>query len=164
MELEKHLTSQAYIQLLIDTQKKKLDVLNQLKEKAEEQEKIINENFDEDYFLQIISEKENLILILTELDDGFEQIYERVKEELKENKFRFETEIVTLKNYITSITDISVKLQALELRNKNKFDHILTQKRREIMKSKVSTQTAVKYYKTMTNQQEPQSYFYDKKK
>lgn len=165
MELDNGATKQAYIQLLIDTSRKKLQILQVLADITEDQEKILNsETFDDDRFLQTISGKEEQLTSLTDLDDGFEQIYSSVKDELVQNKFRYETEIATLQEYITSITDLSVRLQAMEQRNKVKLEMILSSKRREIRMSKISSQSAANYYKTMTQQHETQSFFYDKKK
>ncbi len=165
MELDNHATKQAYIRLLIDTSRKKLQILQQLTDITEKQETILNlESFDEDCFLQTIAQKNEHLDQLAELDQGFEQIFGSVKDELVENKYRYETEIKVLQEYIISITDFSMKLQALEQRNKAKLETILTSKRRDIRKSKISSQTAVNYYKTMTHQHETQSFFYDKKK
>lgn len=165
MELDNSVTKKAYIQLLIDTSKKKLETLKELMIVTEHQDQLLNlEAFVEDQFLQTITKKDELLGRLTELDNGFERIYNSVGEELKNNKYRYEVEIRTLQEYISSVTDISVRLQAMELRNKTKLEAVLAAKRKDIGKSKVSSRTAANYYKTMTNQHEVQSFFYDKKK
>ncbi|MDF2487259.1 MAG: hypothetical protein K0R46_3427 [Herbinix sp.] len=165
MELESSKTNQTYIQLLIDSSKMKMNVLKELTLITEQQEELLKkETFEEDLFSQTISQKDKLLNQLIDLDQGFERIYSSVKDELTNNKHRYEVEIRTLQEYIASITDLSVKLQALELRNKTKLEAVLAIKRRDIRKSKVSSQTATNYYKTMTNQHEVQSFFYDKKK
>lgn len=165
MELDSNMTKQAYIQLLIDVTRRKLDVMQKLMQITDDQEELMSpENFDENQFSQTISEKDELLNQLMELDQGFDQIYSSVKDELLANKYRYEVEITSLQEYITLITDISIRLQASEQRNKNKLELLLATRRREIKQSKVSSQTAVKYYKTMTNQNEVQSFFYDKKK
>ncbi|MHB8129443.1 MAG: hypothetical protein ACYDEX_10625 [Mobilitalea sp.] len=165
MELENHATKQAYIQMLADTLRKKSEVLNLLMNLTEQQESLItSENFNEDDFLMTITLKEEQIQALTKLDLGFEQLYESVKEELETGKTKYATEITDLKERITNITDMSVRLQALEQRNKSKLEVLLAKKRKDIKGSRISNQTAANYYKTMANQHEAQSYFYDKKK
>jgi hypothetical protein len=165
MELESNTTRQAYIQLMVDTLRKKTEVLNLLMNITQQQESIISSNtFQEDQFLQTISQKEEQIQILTKLDIGFEQLYVSVKDELVNDKERYNTEIEIMKELITDITDFSVKLQVLEKRNKSKLEVLFARKRKEIKNSRISNQTASNYYKTMANQHEAQSYFYDKKK
>jgi hypothetical protein len=165
MELENQTTRQTYIQLMVDTLRKKTVVLNVLMNLTQQQEYIISsDTFQEDQFLQTISQKEEQIQILTKLDIGFEQLYESVKDELVNGKERYSAELEMLKELITDITDLSVKLQALEKRNKSKMDVLFARKRKEIKNSRISNQTATNYYKTMANQHEAQSYFYDKKK
>lgn len=165
MELQNKESKQAYIRLLVDASAKKLDILNKLMQTTEKQEELMRaEVFDEDSFSETIRQKEVLLKELNDIDNGFEQIYNSVKEELIGNKYRYEIEIKALQDYITSVTDISIRLQVLEQRNKSKLEVVLSEKRKEIRKMRVSNQTAANYYKTMTNQHEVQSFFYDKKK
>lgn len=165
MELDNNIAKQTYIQLLADILMKKRDVLNQLLNLTETQEAIISsEDFQEEEFLNIISLKEEKIQALTKLDIGFEQIYENVKSELSSKGEKYAVEIAKLKEYIVAITDLSVKLQTLELRNKSKMEVVLATKRKNIKIARMSNQTAANYYKSMAQHTEEQSYFYDKKK
>ncbi len=165
MELESQNTRQTYIQMLSDVLKKKLEILNELMNLTMTQEEILKqEAFDENAFSNTIESKGEKLEALSKLDIGFEQIYDSVREELAAQKAKYYHEITQMQNYITSITDYSVKLQALENRNKSRLEQILTQKRRDINKSRLNSQTVAKYYKTMANQSDVSSYFYDKKK
>lgn len=165
MELENQTTRQAYIQMLSDILKKKLAILSELMNLTTTQEEIMKqEAFDENEFDKTIELKGEQLEALEKLDLGFEQIYDSVREELETQKVNYYHEITQMQEYITSITDISVKLQALEKRNKSRLEQILSQKRRDIKKSRVSSQTVAKYYKNMANQSDASSYFYDKKK
>lgn len=164
MELENHSTRQAYIQLLLDTLRKKTEILSQLTNLTKQQEGFISsENFNEEEFLKTISLKEEQILALEKLDVGFEQIYDSVRDELNNSKGKYMKEITALKELIVEITDMSVNLQALEKRNKTKLELIFANKRREIKNSRLSNQTVANYYKNSIKQQEAQSFFYDKK-
>jgi hypothetical protein len=165
MELESQNTRQIYTQLMADTLKKKIGILNILLNITEQQETMISsDHFIEEQFMKTISLKEEQIQALTKLDVGFEQLYVRVKEELITGKEKYASDIAVLKELITEITDRNVRLQALEKRNKSKMDVLLIKKRKEIKGSRISNQTAANYYKTMANQHEAQSFFYDKKK
>lgn len=164
MDLENNATKKAYVQLLADILEKKLVVLNRLMGITEKQELLISsDTFEEEQFLQTISLKDEQIQILSKLDTGFDQLYEGVKEELNGNKEKYVMEISLLKEHISHITDVSVKLQVLETRNKSKLEIIFAQKRRDIKNARISSQTATNYYKNISSNKETQSFFYDKK-
>jgi hypothetical protein len=83
---------------------------------------------------------------------------------LNENRKEYIPQITTLKELVTIVTDLSVKLQALERSNKAKLEALLVNKRRKIRNSRLSNETVANYYKNMSGKTQPQSYFYDKKK
>jgi hypothetical protein len=165
MNREDDTARKAYIQLLIDTLEKKKKLLIWLMNVTEQQEAIAAaETFDEQLFNETIGIKEEHLKDLIRLDEGFEAIYSNVKDELIINKNDYKSQIVKLKELVSDVTDLSVKLQALEKRNKSKLDYLFSQKRKGIRDSRVSSKTAANYYKTMSKQHENQSLFYDKKK
>jgi hypothetical protein len=165
MELENQAAKQVYIKLLEDTLSKKAEVLKKLVELTMLQENMVSsDDFDEEDLLKTVTQKEEQINILTKLDDGFEQLFQSVKDELNVNKESYTHEITTLKELIAVITDMSVSLQAMEKRNKARMEVYFSTKRKEIRSSRISSRTVANYYKTMSKQQESQSYFYDKKK
>lgn len=165
MDFDHSTAKQIYIQLLTEALNKKTKVLEQLLELTLQQEGTISsEPFEEELFLQSIHQKEELLKELDGLDQGFEQIYGRVKEELEHNRYIYRKEIAGLQEQILYITDLTVKIQATEKRNKSKLDLIFATKRKSIKNSKMSSQMATNYYKTMANQHEVPSIFYDKKK
>ncbi|NLO09342.1 MAG: flagellar protein FlgN [Clostridiales bacterium] len=164
MELNDN-AKQTYIQLLIDSLRKKQVILNELMQVTTKQQEIINsDDFEEDEFLKTITLKEEQIKSLDELDRGFEMVYDRVREELNENRMEYVSQITSLKELVTAITDLSVKLQALEKRNRPKLEALLANKRKSIKSSRLSNETVTNYYRNMTSKPESQSYFYDKKK
>lgn len=163
MELKNNF-KKTYIQLLIDTLGKKHDILNQLMQITARQQDIINsESFDEDEFMITISLKEELINGLSELDKGFELVYDRVRDELKDNGTIYKNEITSLKDLVTKVTDLSIRLQAMERSNKSSLEALLSRKRRDIGKARLSNETVANYYKSMSGKPDSQSYFYDKK-
>ncbi len=166
MDIQDNTTKQAYIQLLVDTLEKKKKILNMLMNVTEQQEEIMaSETFDDSLFVETISIKTEHLQTLTMLDEGFEKVYEGIKEELSTNKSKYVAEIAAMQGLIKDITDSSVKLQALEKRNKAKVEFILSTKRKEIKETRISSKSVANYYKSMSQQTEAQSsIFYDKKK
>ncbi len=160
-----HNEKKVYLQLLIDTMEKKVAILRRLVEITGLQDALMEpESFNDDQFMHTISLKEERLQELETLDMGFDRIFGLMKEELIENKFRYEAEIKALQGYISTITDMGVQLQAMELRNKAKLEVLFAQKRGELRRIRANTQTVAKYYRNVADRTESQAYFYDKKK
>lgn len=160
--------NKTYIHILINTLAKKNQILNELLSISELQKQYLSGNIDDiekiNFFDETIEKKDNYIQQLTQLDDGFEAVYERVKEEIAINKMEHKQEILQLQDLIKEITNKNVKLQALEKQNKLKFDISIVNSKQEIKDYKKSNQSVAEYYKNMSNQFENESYFIDKKK
>jgi len=153
-----------YIQLLIDSLEEKQNVLDKLmKITRQQQDMIDSDSFNEDDFMQTISLKEEHINKLSELDKGFEMVYDRIRDELNDNHKKYAPEIMSLKELVTRVTEQSVKLQALEQSNKPKLEALLSRKRKHIKNARLSNETVANYYKNMSGAKESRSYFYDKK-
>ncbi|MDF2587721.1 MAG: hypothetical protein K0S41_1562 [Anaerocolumna sp.] len=154
-----------YVYILIDTLLKKNSLLDNLIQTTLFQKECITEETpDMDQFEQTLSEKEILIDQLNQLDDGFEVIYDHVKDEISNNKLKHKDDILKLQELIRQVTEKSTKLQALELQNKSIIEFYFANKKKEIKNFKRSSQTASNYYKNMSNQNQGESYFLDKKK
>jgi len=154
-----------YLSLLEKSLEKKAAILEQLIELTEEQktliddDKLTNEQFDD-----IFDKKGELIKQINELDNGFEQLYQRVRDELNANPGGFKMQIEQLKKLITDVTDKGVRLQASERRNKERIDSYLRNKRESIKNFKVNSKAASRYYSNINNATIDNSYFFDKKK
>lgn len=157
--------NKTYIQVMIESLKKKKLVLEEIVELTKEQEMILRENdVDLERFELIVEKKQKSIDQLTLLDSGFGKLFERVSEEIQLHKELYKNEIVQMQELIETITDLGVILKTLELRNKTKWVQYSARKKEEIRSFKVSNQTVSKYYKNMSDQHQGQSYFLDQKK
>lgn len=154
-----------YIRMILDILNKKESNLKALLELTTAQEQILKgEEFDEEAFMNIMKKKREHLRKLEEFDNGFQSIYNRVAEELKNNKNEYKNQILEMQGLITGITDLGVKLTALEEKNKNVLETKFREKKQSIRQFKVSKQTADKYYKNMIGMQTGASYFMDQKK
>ena len=154
-----------YLSILEDSLRKKLQLLDELlKYTSQQQEQLKAQELDYEAFDQLVEKKEPLIQQIMDLDQGFETVYERVKEQLVDNKSQYATQITTLQELITRLTDRSVRLQAMEQRNKAAVEHALHKSRTKIRDGRRNQQAALNYYKSMnqTNFVPPQ--FLDDKK
>lgn len=157
---------ETYMQILIDTLKKKLGVLNEIYKITKQQEELLRvSNFDEPEFEKTIEKKEIRIRELERCDQGFETVYSHIREELQRNPQKYSEEGPKLKQLICCCTDLGVAVEALEQQNRLRFEQGILSKRQEIKRFHVKNQAANTYYRHMANQhQEGNSYFLDKKK
>ena len=155
----------AYIQMLIESQEKKIELLDEALRLDEEQIKMIQqEKPDMDGLEKNLEEKGRLIGELDKLDDGFESVYAKVREELINNKEAHKDEIRRLQELISQITEKSVKVQAEELRSKEAVERFLKNRRGKLKDSKSSVKAANKYAVNMRKINKIDSFFVDKKK
>ena len=153
-----------YLMMMVESLSKKIGILEQLIEYTKEQETLLEEeelNMEE--FQQLLDKKGELIEVLNTMDQGFEQVYERIEEEINGKKEKYTTEILLMQQRIKVITDLSVKLQELEYKNKEKIEVYFSKKRNEIKNFRQSKESVNKYYRTMSKTQVVDSAFLDKK-
>lgn len=154
-----------YVSVLHDSLCDKCGVLQEILEITQEQEQVLSqEEMDFDEFDKLMKDKESLIQKIQELDQGFQNVYDKIGNSLKDHSQQFKGQIVEMQACIRKATDCGVKIQVLEHSNKEKFAAALVKKRGEIRTFNKSNKTAVSYSKNMANQHQAwQSYFMDKK-
>lgn len=153
-----------YLMIMVESLSKKITILEQLLEYTKEQEVLLEQQeFQMEEFGQLLDKKGELIDVLNTMDEGFEQVYERMEEEIKGRKEEYSAEILLMQQRIKNITDLSIKLQELEHKNKEKIEVQFSQKRNEIKTFRQSKDNVNKYYRTMSKTQVVDSAFLDKK-
>lgn len=145
--------TERYIQIMIDSLKKKIEILDRLLEMNEEQEKAIKDGSDLERFDEMVSHKSEQIELIKKLDTGFDAVYRHVKPEITGHPELHRSEIGQLQELITKLTDRSVKMQASEQRNKQLVEQYFSSMRRELRTTKKSVSAASNYYKNMTSSQ-----------
>lgn len=153
-----------YITILIESLDKKIKTLDKIIELNIKQYDSVNgDSIDDDAFNDSVIEKEKCINVIEELDSGFDMVYNHVREELMNNKDKYSEEIEILRKKIAEITEKSMEVQLGEKRNEQAVMKALTNERKNIRQSKVTTKAASDYYKNMNkiNYVDPQ--FLDKK-
>ena len=154
-----------YITILIQSLEKKVLVLDRIIESNKDQREILSqEEMDTDRFEANLDEKGRLIDELNLLDDGFQEIYNRVKDELGDNRELYKEEIKRMQKLISDITERSVTIRAEEERNRavaaKQFDNM----RDNIQAAKRSRQAANVYYSNMSRVNTVDAQFMDKRK
>lgn len=153
-----------YIAILIQSLEKKKELLDKIIAKNKEQKYLFeDEGSDPDRLEENMKEKSEFIDQLNELDEGFPQIYDRVKMTLQGNKDSYKEEIRTMQRLITEITEKSATVQAQEQRNRALAEKRFANVKKGIRKARTSNQAASRYYKSMANLNVVDSQFLDEK-
>ena len=156
---------QTYVDIMIQSLNKKLQVLDRIIELNRQQKDLLEDEMSEaEAFDKTVEEKASLIEQLEQLDSGFEKLFSRVKEELDGNKESYADAIKAMQNAIRRVTDKSMEIQAQEARNHDlmvrKFTYVKESAKTVRTNSKVATQ----YYKNMMNLNYVDPQFMDNKK
>lgn len=154
-----------YISIMVQSLQKKLEVLNGIIEKNVEQRQILEqEELDTDAFEQNIKLKSDLVDQIEFLDDGFEELYGRVKSVIETEKQEHKKEIQLMKRLITEITEKSVTIQSQEARNRKLVEQRFSQERKKVRSMRNTSTVANQYYKNMSKLNVVDAQFMDKKK
>lgn len=154
-----------YISIMVQSLQKKLEVLNGIIEKNVEQRQILEqEELDTDAFEQNIKLKSDLVDQVEFLDDGFEELYGRVKSLIETEKQEHKEEIQLMKQLITGITEKSVTIQSQEARNRKLVEQRFSQERKKVRSMRNTSTVANQYYKNMSKLNVVDAQFMDKKK
>lgn len=152
-------------QILLQSLEKKNELLDRMIAQNSAQEEILKqEELDMDAFDAAIDLQSSYVEQLEQLDEGFETTYDRVREELLENRERYRSEITRMKEQIRQITDKIVTINAGNMRNKMLAESQFKKKRRTIGKGASRNKAAKNYYNNMNNLNYVSPQFYDNKK
>ena len=152
------MTANNYLQMMIDSLSKKKEILDKIISLNEEQDSILSETeLDDNAFDSNMKAKGGCIDELDKLDEGFQSLYNRVKEELENNKESYSDEIKAMKTLIRTVTELGAKIEVQEARNKIKVEDMFRRERQEHKEAKRSASMAKSYYQNMNRlSSEPQ--------
>lgn len=154
-----------YITILIESLEKKIRILDEIiLANQEQREGLEDPNLDPDDFDKIVEKKSEYIEQLDQLDNGFEELFARVRDELNENREKYKEQIHTMQDFIRKITDKSLMIQKQEAQNKELMQQKFAAVRSQAREVRKSQKIVNQYYKNMmkTNYVDPQ--FMDNKK
>lgn len=139
-----------YLQMMIESLQKKENVLKNIELIVQEQAQILSvDNIDQVAFDDSMARKADLIEELERLNDGFEHIYDRIKEGLVEDKEKYASYIKQLQDLISRVSEKSILIETMEERNKNRADTFFSLRHREIKSLKQSSAVANSYQRAM---------------
>lgn len=153
------------LDMLEESLVKKLDILTKIEEQNDTQKEVLS-SMDEERepeFDATIDKKEELIDQLVLLDEGFQSLFDRVKEEVSDNKDLYKDQIKRMQQLIEEITGKSASIEAAEHRNKRLAEQFFSAARQKMNESKKTSAAAFNYYQTMNNFKDIPPQFLDNK-
>lgn len=155
-----------YVDILVNSLERKLEVLTKLEIlESKEEDVFSNSKVSVEEVKNYMDRRDEYINKLMQLDSGFEKLFQRVREEINDNKEAYKDEIIKMQQLIKEISSKSVSIQAVEGRHKEDYAKLFEKKKQDIVGFKKNNKSVTNYYKNMYNShQEGSSYFLDKKK
>lgn len=140
-----------YLDILEESLQKKLQVLDRIIAYNKEQEELLKqESFSMEELDGNMQKKDQLVAELTKLDDGFEAMYDRIRDELLKEKDRHKAQIGRLQSLISEVTDKGVMITAQEARNKKHIEDYFLKERHQLRDKRKSSKAAYDYYRSMS--------------
>jgi hypothetical protein len=118
--------TETYLDMMETSLIKKIEVMKQIEaQNIRQKEALVTEDgFDEETFDDAVRIKSGLIDRLTELNEGFAGLYDKVKDDINADKPRYRAQIEHMQDLIRAVTDISNTIEIQETRNKEIADNI----------------------------------------
>jgi hypothetical protein len=118
--------TETYLDMMETSLIKKIEVMKHIEaQNIRQKEALVTEDgFDEETFDDAVRIKSGLIDRLTELNEGFAGLYDKVKDDITADKSRYRIQIEHMQDLIRAVTDISNTIEIQETRNKEIADNI----------------------------------------
>ena len=84
------------------------------------------------------------------MDEGFQSLYDRVKEQLNDDKDKYADKIKEIQKLITTITEQGIKISTGEERNRKILEKVFGNRKKEIKRTRNSLKVANSYAQTMS--------------
>ncbi len=153
------------LQILIESLKKKIGIMDDILLASKEQEKLSNSTeFDSERFDELFDQKDVLLKEMGELDQGFDTTFSRIRDELLDNKEKYRDEILQLQQLIRATVDHGTEIAATESRTKDSLGNVMKRQKQDLAKRKVSSKTVMDYYKSSSQLNHVEPFFMDQKK
>lgn len=159
------MSGEDYIDILAESLVKKNHILDEIRKLNQEQKQILSdENLTPGMFEKTLDKKAALIDELNQMDEGFQQLYEKVRPEIQEHMEHYADKIRMMQEEIQKITDKTVAIQTEELRNKQLVENKFSSIKKQIREVKSSQKAVNTYYRNMMNRNVMEAQFLDRKK
>ena len=155
----------ASLDMLEESLVKKIEIMKKIEEENARQKEILlnSEDVNLEAFDKTLDIKGEYIDELEKLDDGFQSLFDKVKQEVGDNKKTYADQIKRMQELIHEIMDRSASIEAAEHRNKKLAENYFSSEREKMATGKRSSAAAFNYYTTMNNFKDIPPQFLDTK-
>lgn len=154
-----------YLRIMTESLEKKEDILKQIVELNRQQKFLLQDaNLLPEEFEKNIQYKADLVEQLNLLDEGFGELFSKVREELQTNKQMYAGEIERMQELIRQITDLTNTIQTQEIRNKESATNKFTEIRKQVKGVRNSQKVVKQYYDNMMNHKTTMTQMIDNRK
>lgn len=153
-----------YLDMLQDSLEKKLEILDRIMEHQKRESDMLKGDMEMEDFDKSINDKVALAESIDSLDDGFEQVYDRIRQEMISNKEKYAAQIRILQDLIAEISEKNVLIQAEENRIRLEVDNYAKRESQALRQRRDNGKAARSYYNNMKKLNYVGSQFMDKKK
>ena len=152
-------------QILVESLEKKSRILDEIIKENEAQEALFKQDqLDMEALDASADRMGGLAEKLELLDEGFEAVYDRIRQELIENKSAYRQEIRRMQELIAVITEKVVGINAARMRNKTQAENQFKKSRQQIGRASSKMKASQNYYNNMNRLNFVDPQFYDSKK
>ena len=156
-------TASCVVMMRESLEKKKELLLLIQKKNARQREFFLNEASTPEELDDICDEKGRLIDQVVALDEGFEALYNKVKDEIDRNRPAYADEIQRMQDMIREITDLSNQIQTEEQRNQTLANARFSSVKKRVQKVRTNQRAANVYYQNMMKRNHIDPQFMDRK-
>ena len=154
-----------YLDVLIQSLRKKLVLLNRIAILSKEQRELLqDEDMTPDAFDLNVRDKDDLVQQIVVLDEGFDEVYAHIKDLMERDHAMYEDQLSQMRELIRQIMAKDASIRAEEKRNyelaQRKFASIKT----KVREMKASQKMVSSYYKNMMRQKPGEAAFLDNRK
>lgn len=154
-----------YLELLIQSLKKKLLILNKLSVLNQDQRDILqDENSDPDAFEINVQNKDDLIKEITALDAGFDEVYAHIRTLMERDHAAYEPQLNQMRELIRQIMARDASVRAEEQRNYALAQRRFANVKKQVREVRMSQKLVNSYYQNMMKQSRYTPQYMDNKK
>lgn len=154
-----------YLELLIQSLKKKLLLLNRISVLNQDQRAILqDENADPDAFDINVRDKDDLIQQIVSLDAGFDEVYTHIKGLMERDHSAYEEQLEEMRGLIRQIMANDASIRVEEQRNYKLAQQKFADVKKQVREVKASQKMVNSYYQNMMKQSRYQPQYMDRKK